>query len=62
MQSARVLSWTTTTERAGERRRYRDGVGFNPFRSRVERRTDAVVVAAALVVILALVLWGVFGG
>jgi hypothetical protein len=37
-------------------------VGLNPFRSRVERRTDVIVVVAALVVILALVVWGLFGG
>jgi hypothetical protein len=42
--------------------RYRSGVGFNPFRSRVSRRTDIVVVAAALVVIAALVAWALFGG
>jgi hypothetical protein len=36
-------------------------VGFNPFRERVERRTDVIVVAAAFVVVLALVLWGLFG-
>ena len=37
-------------------------MGFNPFRSRVNRRTDIVIVIAAAVVILALVLWAVFGG
>jgi hypothetical protein len=42
--------------------RYRTDVGFNPFRSRVNRRTDLVVVAAAFVVILALVVWALFGG
>lgn len=42
--------------------RYRGGVGLNPFRSRVERRTDVVVVVVALVVIAALVVWGLFGG
>ena len=42
--------------------RYRSGVGLNPFRSRVNRRTDALVVGAALVVIAALVLWAFFGG
>jgi hypothetical protein len=36
-------------------------VGFNPFRSRVERRTDIVVVICAFVVIVALVIWGLFG-
>jgi hypothetical protein len=37
-------------------------MGFNPFRSRVERRTDIIVVAVAAVVILALVVWALFGG
>jgi hypothetical protein len=37
------------------------GVGLNPFRSQVKRTTDYVVVAVALVVIAALVLWGLFG-
>jgi hypothetical protein len=41
--------------------RYRGGMGLNPFRSRVERRTDVVVVVAALVVIAALLLWAFFG-
>jgi hypothetical protein len=36
-------------------------VGLNPFRSQVHRRTDVVVVAAALVVTAALVLWAIFG-
>jgi hypothetical protein len=36
-------------------------VGFNPFRTQVHRRTDALVVAVAFVVIAALVLWGLFG-
>jgi hypothetical protein len=36
-------------------------VGFNPFRQRVERRTDIVLVVAAFVVVIALVLWGLFG-
>ena len=42
-------------------RRYRNGVGLNPFRSRVERRTDIVVVVIAFVVIAGLVVWGLFG-
>ena len=45
-----------------ETARYRDDVGLNPFRSRVNRRTDVIVVAAAFVVITALVVWAVFGG
>jgi hypothetical protein len=32
-------------------------VGYNPFRKRVARRTDAIVVAAAFVVILGLLAW-----
>jgi hypothetical protein len=36
-------------------------VGYNPFRKRVKRRSDAVVVGAALLVIAALVLWAAFG-
>jgi len=36
-------------------------MGFNPFRSRVERRTDIVVVVIAFVVIAALVVWAFFG-
>jgi hypothetical protein len=41
--------------------RYRTDVGLNPFRSRVERRTDIVVVIVAFVVIAALVVWAFFG-
>jgi hypothetical protein len=41
--------------------RYRSGVGLNPFRSRAKRSSDVVIVAVALVVIAALVLWAVFG-
>jgi hypothetical protein len=36
-------------------------VGLNPFRAQQHRRTDVLVVAAALVVTLALVLWAIFG-
>jgi len=36
-------------------------VGLNPFRSQVRRTTDYVVVAVALIVIAALVLWALFG-
>ncbi len=42
--------------------RYRAGMGLNPFRGRVNRRTDAAVVAAAFAVIAALLIWAVFGG
>jgi hypothetical protein len=37
--------------------RYRTCVGLNPFRSQVKRRSDIVLVAVALAVVLALVLW-----
>jgi hypothetical protein len=36
-------------------------VGYNPFRKRVKRRSDIVVVSAALVVIAALVVWAALG-
>jgi hypothetical protein len=39
------------------RRRYRDGVGFNPFRQQKRRTSDYVLVGAALLVVLLLVLW-----
>jgi hypothetical protein len=45
----------------GGRGRYRDRVGFNPFRSQAKRGTDVVIVVVALVVVAALVLWAVFG-
>jgi hypothetical protein len=34
---------------------------LNPFRTRVGRRTDIVVVIVAFVVIVALVVWALFG-
>jgi hypothetical protein len=36
-------------------------VGFNPFRAQARRSTDYVIVAVAMVVIAALVLWALFG-
>jgi len=36
-------------------------VGLNPFRPHVQRRSDIVLVAAALLVVAALVLWAVLG-
>jgi len=63
-----VIGSTPDVDRSGPPRargfppRYRGGVGLNPFRSRVERRTDIIVVVAALVVITVLVVWGLFGG
>ena len=35
-------------------------MGYNPFRKRVSRGSDVVVVAAALVVILGLLVWALF--
>jgi hypothetical protein len=40
--------------------RYLDGVGFNPFRSQVKRRSDIVIVIVAFVVIAAALLWVVY--
>jgi hypothetical protein len=39
------------------RARYRSGVGFNPFRQQVKRRSDIVLVVSALVVVALVVLW-----
>jgi ABC-type cobalamin transport system permease subunit len=36
-------------------------VGFNPFRTQKRRTSDLLVVGVALVVIVALVVWGIFG-
>lgn len=36
-------------------------MGYNPFRKRVRRRSDVVLVGAALLVIAALVLWAAIG-
>jgi chorismate synthase len=36
-------------------------MGYNPFRQHVKRRSDVVLVAAALVVVAALVAWALFG-
>jgi hypothetical protein len=36
-------------------------VGFNPFRARVRRGSDIALVVSALVVVLVLVLWALFG-
>jgi hypothetical protein len=36
-------------------------VGFNPYRPGVKRRSDIVLVVAALLVVLVLVLWAAFG-
>jgi hypothetical protein len=38
-----------------------DGVGFNPYRKKVVRRTDFVMLAAAVLVALALVGWAFLG-
>jgi hypothetical protein len=42
--------------------RYRTVVGLNPFRSQVKRSSDIVIVAVALVVIVLLLAWAIFGG
>ena len=58
------VSVTTPSVRSTRRSgigRYRSGVGLNPFRSQAKRSSDLVIVAVALVVIAALVLWGLFG-
>jgi hypothetical protein len=36
-------------------------MGLNPFRAHAKRGTDVVIVAVALVVVAALVLWAVLG-
>jgi hypothetical protein len=36
-------------------------VGYNPFRTRVKRRSDVLLVGAALLVIVGLVAWAAFG-
>ncbi len=36
-------------------------MGLNPFRSRVDHRGDVLIVVAALIVVLALVAWALFG-
>jgi hypothetical protein len=36
-------------------------VGYNPYRKRVKRRSDIVIVAAALAVITALLVWAALG-
>ncbi len=64
--SGRFSVSVTTPSRRSTRRssgigRYRSGVGLNPFRSQAKRGTDVVIVAVALVVVAALVLWAVFG-
>ncbi len=37
-------------------------MGFNPFRSHRKTTADLVIMAAALVVIIAVVLWAFFAG
>jgi hypothetical protein len=41
------------------RDRYGCGVGYNPFRKRVKRRSDVVVVGVTLAVVALLVFWAV---
>jgi hypothetical protein len=40
--------------------RYRVAVGMNPFRQRVKRQSDIVLVVVALLVVALLVLWAAF--
>jgi hypothetical protein len=39
---------------------YGVGVGFNPFRKQVQRRSDVAIVVIALVIVALLVLWAAF--
>ena len=52
---------TTPSARSMSRRlharSYRSGVGFNPFRQQVKRRSDIVLVVVAVLVVALLVLW-----
>jgi hypothetical protein len=65
MVSGRFSVRVTTPSARSTRRfgigRYRSGVGLNPFRSQAKRSSDVVIVAVALAVVLALVLWAMFG-
>ncbi len=45
---------------AGPGRRYGSAVGFNPFRKQVNRRSDIVFVAAALLIVAVLLVWAAF--
>jgi hypothetical protein len=36
-------------------------VGYNPYRKRVKRQSDIVIVGAALLVIAALLVWAALG-
>jgi hypothetical protein len=36
-------------------------VGYNPYRKRVKRRSDIVLVVAALLIVAALVCWAALG-
>ena len=56
MSSVRTLRFRPDRSRA-----YRGPVGFNPFREQVKHRSDIYLVAAAFVVVIVLVLWGLFG-
>ena len=38
-----------------------NGVGFNPFRQQRRSSADYLMVAVAMVIIVALVAWGLFG-
>ena len=45
----------------GARRRYRSPMGFNPIRANRKRGSDVFFVAAAVIVVLALVIWALLG-
>lgn len=42
-------------------RAYREAMGMNPFRNRVEHRGDLLFVIAGVTVAFALVAWALFG-
>ncbi len=53
-----MSSWSETTRaRPRPATHYRGVVGYNPFRKRVQRRSDIVLVGVTLLVVALLVLW-----
>ena len=62
-RAATVVARDRQVESAERQRsgRYLGAMGLNPFRAQAKRGTDVVIVAIALVVVAALVLWAVFG-
>jgi hypothetical protein len=61
VRSTSRASTVTPTSRTAPRRRYGSRVGFNPFREQVKHRSDVFLLAGALVVVVALVLWALLG-